>query len=403
MPLFSIDSTTHAEKAAKSNKAEDEPQAFLLFTGQDVDESSARRNELAAKDQAAVAPAQAQSSTGQANRASRLPAPSASKIFAETEDPMAQMARLQRLQEDNPRYIKELMHRGEVLNFLAQHGNLREIQGAVRGFKPGDLLSWFVVNMFKTSMSAGHAHIVEYMLKNGFSVRHVGIQTLFHDYAKEGSGWDLRTCHSLLEAGYDVDTSSRGEYLTPLHVACQFSRLPLVQLFLHHGADVNAVAKGGVTPLKLALAAAAADPRDFKDSKKIVMLLQAKGAKESWRSQAKSDVKPKLESVAEAREEPEYVTMSFNLTGDSDEEDIEVPHPGRAREAQRQAEEASSADTTDGGEDKWSWEKAPEKCSDSAPAPTVSDACYMCLDDKATSQCSKLLCNSCVLFCRALA
>ena len=85
------------------------------------------------------------------------------------------------------RYVKELMHRGEVLNILAEHGNLREIQGAVRGFKHGDLLSWFVVRMFKTSMARGHVKILRFMLDSGFHVRHVGIQTILHDYAEAGS------------------------------------------------------------------------------------------------------------------------------------------------------------------------------------------------------------------------
>ena len=132
--------------------------------------------------------------------------------------------------------------------------------------------------------------ILKYMTESGFDVRHVGIQTLLHEYAEgkrgdegdgegEGSGesaWNLAACDFLIRAGFDVDNARRGDYRTPLHQACEYSKLELVQLFLHHGADVNAVAKGGVTPLKLAMAAAAADPRDFKDSKKILLLLQTK-------------------------------------------------------------------------------------------------------------------------------
>ena len=355
---------------ATAQERQGAPPPFLLFTGQDADAKSAERNRSLG---AARPPARAgsgatttaphhhhcsSSSSSKSQFESRPAAaaaaePSPANVFREFESPTQQMQRLKALQESNPRYVQELLHRGEVLNLLAEHGNLREIQGAVRGFKRGDLLSWFVVRVFRTCMRKGHVSILKYMTESGFDVRHVGIQTLLHEYAEgksgdegdgegEGSGesaWNLAACDFLIRAGFDVDNARRGDYRTPLHQACEYSKLELVQLFLHHGADVNAVAKGGVTPLKLAMAAAAADPRDFKDSKKILLLLQTKGAKQSWRRTEAPAASAVVASASHGRAEaPEMVTMSFNLTHDNNEGDIVVEHPARAR-ARREAEQ----------------------------------------------------------------
>jgi hypothetical protein len=285
-----------------------QPAPFLLYTGQEADEESAERNRQERVKRLGFSGASARAGEedggagaggGGASSASASLAPPGTtsamrrqfppevaagaplQLYAEREDAMSQMARLKALEETNPRYVKELMHRGKVLNLLAEQGNLREFQGAARGFKDGDLLSWFVVQAFKTCMARGHLELLRHLMEGGFSARHVGVQTILHDYAdasgRSGTGevtWDLRACDFLLSAGYDVDTARRGDYRTPLHQAVEHSCLSLVQLLLHHGADVNAVARGGVTPLKLARAAAAADPRDFKNAKKIEAILR---------------------------------------------------------------------------------------------------------------------------------
>ena len=173
------------------------------------------------------------------------------------------------------------------LNFVV---SLFVRQGALRGFKPGDLLTHFIIRLFKTAMHHGHINILHYMVQHGFNVKHVGLRSLLHQYAQQGNSdpspgnnnsrtgppYNLKALDFLLSAGFDVDTSDKHTgYRTPLHFACHFGRLPLVLVLLHHKADANAVAKGGVTPLQLALASAAKVASNPKaDEHKIVLLMK---------------------------------------------------------------------------------------------------------------------------------
>jgi hypothetical protein len=97
-----------------------------------------------------------------------------------------------------------------------------------------------------------------------------------HDAARKGN---LKKVKTLLEKNPELVSSKDSESHTPLHWAVH--KKDVVELLLAHGADVNAKAKNGITPLHMAV---------MVGGKDVVELLLAKGAAVNARDQ--SDATP---------------------------------------------------------------------------------------------------------------
>mmetsp|Transcript_23287 Transcript_23287/g.43385 ORF Transcript_23287/g.43385 Transcript_23287/m.43385 type:complete len:149 (-) Transcript_23287:233-679(-) len=137
--------------------------------------------------------------------------------------------------------------------------------------------------MFEAACSNGHVEVITFMCENGVTQSHPGIRNIFHSViatAREDAPL-LRTLPILVKKfGFNVNTMRKGDGYTPLHVACQFSRLVLFKMLILLGADISAIANDNSLPMSLAMEAsiAASTSSQVVASGEIVKYLQKLGA-----------------------------------------------------------------------------------------------------------------------------
>ncbi|MCO5169993.1 MAG: ankyrin repeat domain-containing protein [Planctomycetes bacterium] len=106
----------------------------------------------------------------------------------------------------------------------------------------------------------------------------------------------LGALRELLRAGAKVDLKSKGDRWTPLHRAVDEGRVEAARLLLEAGADPNALAADGSTPLSLA--------RQGVEAERLVPLLEAAGARAGARKDLVKALKAKLKKEARKAARP---------------------------------------------------------------------------------------------------
>mmetsp|Transcript_45942 Transcript_45942/g.143777 ORF Transcript_45942/g.143777 Transcript_45942/m.143777 type:complete len:325 (-) Transcript_45942:43-1017(-) len=202
----------------------------------------------------------------------------------------AYMEYLQGLQASEPERARELVGRGDGLRVLAQRGDVSGLADALRAMPRDEILPWFSVKMAQAAAAAGQARCLSFLLSCGLDVSLPPLKYLMHEFCA-GMGsvardavpqQDVFNCiDAMVATGADVNASRKGDWYTPLHVACQAGSVAAVRALLRYNADINAVGDGDAMPLTLAEEAEANDAVPISES--IVTLLVAKGARNTWR------------------------------------------------------------------------------------------------------------------------
>lgn len=189
-----------------------------------------------------------------------------------------ELKRFHALQGQNRRAADQEMKRGALLVGLARKGDADRLHLAVRsGPRPW---FWFSCQMFKEAMVNGRVGVLKYMLLHGIQLDRPPLDeclcTLAEDCEAEDGGASVVAAARYLvtQGGADVNKCRRKDWRGPLHLCCLRDLTALGAFLVDAGADVNAVAKDDSTPLGTCQAGALAD------------LLQARGARETWRRDA---------------------------------------------------------------------------------------------------------------------
>jgi len=194
-----------------------------------------------------------------------------------------EIEKLEELRKHEPQYARQLMLQNNQLITLASQGCLDGMVQLLLGCREGELLSWTCAKMFEAACSNGHVEVITFMCENGVTQSHPGIRNIFHSViatACEDAPL-LRTLPILVKKfGFNVNTMRKGDGYTPLHVACQFSRLVLFKMLILLGADISAIANDNSLPMSLAMEAsiAASTSSQVVASGEIVKYLQKLGA-----------------------------------------------------------------------------------------------------------------------------
>ncbi len=144
----------------------------------------------------------------------------------------------------------------------AKAGELETVLGLLDGGAPVDGVAEQVFPLFAAAFY-GHVEVVRLLRERGASLELTVAEDTTPLHALAQPDLAAEVCEAILEGATDVDRNTNG--MTPLMVACQFNRQPMVEALLAHGAQVNAAMPGsqeiaafpgdvkGFTPLVFAL------------------------------------------------------------------------------------------------------------------------------------------------------
>lgn len=276
--------------------------------------------------------------------------------FAPTETPAEESARLVAAAAESGKYLFALMEQGEVLESFASAGRLAAFHEYVFDLRRDELLNDFSRRSYVAAARAGQLHVCEYMVRRGFPVVRAcpALAIDLVDASVDGGDEDgvpprfllsptllaagqtaeqlIAVCHALeasilgggLEAAVrelepralpapldvtllffarrgviDANTMRAHDGFTALHLAALHGSCEVTAALVVAGADVNAVAVEGETPLFCANEALC-ESRGEGDATRVekceatVAVLVAAGARLSWGATAACEpaVKP---------------------------------------------------------------------------------------------------------------
>ena len=279
--------------------------------------------------------------------------------FAPSETPAEESARLAAVAAESGRYLFALMEQGEVLESFASAGRLAAFHEYVFDLRRDELLNDFSRRSYVAAARAGQLHVCEYMVRRGFPVMRAcpALAIDFVDASVDGGDEDgvpprfllspahlaaghmaeqlIEACHALeasilgggreataleldpraLPAPLDVtllflarrgvldaNTMRTHDGFTALHLAALHGSCEVSAALVVAGADVNAVAIEGETPLYCAHEALRESRGEGGDAPRVekceatIAVLVAAGARLSWGATAASEpaVKPSL-------------------------------------------------------------------------------------------------------------
>ncbi|KAJ8609629.1 hypothetical protein CTAYLR_006261 [Chrysophaeum taylorii] len=170
------------------------------------------------------------------------------------------------------------MKRGAVMVGLARDGQLKKLRDMVGDKSPW---YWFTVHMFTEAAVNARLGVIDYMVENGAPIDQHPLRDILTVVAERASPDDAvkATTHLVTSVGFLASHQRCGDWLSPLHVACQTANFALAERLVNLGADVNAVAKDDIMPLHCA--DRASDPEPF------YTLLLDRGARRAWRRDPK--------------------------------------------------------------------------------------------------------------------
>ena len=184
---------------------------------------------------------------------------------------------------------------------MVRGGQLSRFSRTVMSLSSKDVLFFFKHQMFVESLVHGHIMISQFILNNGYPLGRTsfmnGIPPALYECLSNEAVSD-ETCSMIIEfmsrqPGWDINQAHKQTYKTILHVAVRRQLTNTITSLIHHGADVNAVAKGDSMPLPIAtmfrdvqeeIAKQGVDTSEkLKTAQFIVDMLLEHGARMTWR------------------------------------------------------------------------------------------------------------------------
>jgi ankyrin repeat protein len=119
----------------------------------------------------------------------------------------------------------------------AKKGELERVRRLLDEGVPVDGMAAQVFPLFAAAFY-GHVEVVRLLRARGASLELTVAEDTTALHALAQPNLSREVCDAILEGATDVDRTTNG--LTPLMLACQFNRQPMVESLLAHGAQVNA-------------------------------------------------------------------------------------------------------------------------------------------------------------------
>ncbi|XP_065656727.1 poly [ADP-ribose] polymerase tankyrase-2-like [Hydra vulgaris] len=128
----------------------------------------------------------------------------------------------------------------EIVKIMCEHKNCNVNVTSLR--------SWPAIQF---AIEANKLQVAEFLLSKGASITMSSTcgESMYHTIARVGDG-SIRSAKTIIEHLSQMIELKDNRGRTPLHIACTYGRLPIIELLLEHGADNTIIDNAGETPTK---------------------------------------------------------------------------------------------------------------------------------------------------------
>jgi len=219
------------------------------------------------------------------------------------EEPEEEMARIQKLKQDDPITVQDIVNTSRALVEAARESDVEELKRIVNDAIEGEFLQAFTLQAFVVALKSASLEIVRTMIDMGMPLCHEHLEQSIHLVCeittKENfsDAWrivELLCCGGKDGSRIDVNLPRPGDGWTPLCIACAMLSVPLAYKLLELGADPNVVTCSSDTPLSLLKNLSVESNEEQQEAKEILinMLLQYGGVW-SWRDAIRTRTRPR--------------------------------------------------------------------------------------------------------------
>ncbi|CAE6934546.1 unnamed protein product [Symbiodinium natans] len=194
------------------------------------------------------------------------------------DDAEAEVARLEKLREDDPIALQDAVNTSRALVDAVKDNDIDELRRVVANADEGEFIQAFILQAFVLALKASLLEITQQLVDWGVPLHNPQLSQALHlvcelvDRDNFSNSW--RIVKSLtdgnLEGSLDINAPRHSDGWTPLCIACADACLPMAFKLLELKADPNTITRANETPLALAKRSRDDDSEEQKEARGII-------------------------------------------------------------------------------------------------------------------------------------
>lgn len=208
--------------------------------------------------------------------------------------------RIERLKEEDPITLQDIVNTSRALVDLVKENDLEEVRRLVADAAEGEFLQVFVLQAFVHALKSASLEMVTAFVDWGVPLEKEDLSQSLHLVCEVTNRDNFSDAWRILQLLGDnctaltINIPRTQDGWTPLCVACADACLPLCFKLLELQADPNAITRGNETPLALAKRRRDTDTEEQLQARDIIAnMLQHYGGKERYKDALAQQFMPK--------------------------------------------------------------------------------------------------------------
>jgi hypothetical protein len=188
----------------------------------------------------------------------RLPRTYESTKLSMRQSANKQLQELHTLRTTDPAALLRIHTLGEEFIDYAHHGKYMKFLELLNGTDSSEIYTYYIVKAFRASLVGAHLMLTGLMIDHGYPFNSNNVPVVLFEVLSLASNSNIMNddkavtiLEFLIMKGYDVNLTSKDNYMTALHVCITYGLIKCCSLLIDKGADVNAVGHNDVMPLPL--------------------------------------------------------------------------------------------------------------------------------------------------------
>jgi len=216
------------------------------------------------------------------------------------ETPEQEVQRVERLKEEDPITLQDVVNTSSALVDYVKENDLEEVRRLVAESEEGEFLQVFVIQAFVHALKRSSLEMVTTLVDWGVPLENEQLAQSLHlvcevtNRENFSDAWRIIQLLSESCSALNINTPRSEDGWTPLCVACSDACLPLCFKLLELKADPNVITRNNKTPLALARQRLDTDTEDTQEAREIIVnMLQSYGGQDRWQDALAQQYAPK--------------------------------------------------------------------------------------------------------------
>mmetsp|Transcript_14147 Transcript_14147/g.26497 ORF Transcript_14147/g.26497 Transcript_14147/m.26497 type:complete len:266 (+) Transcript_14147:73-870(+) len=206
------------------------------------------------------------------------------------DDAQADVARLEKLREEDPIAWQDALNTSRALVDAVKDNDIDELRRVVANAEEGEFIQAFILQAFVLALKASLLEITQQLVAWGIPLHSAQLSQALHMVCEMvtrdnfSNSWRIvkALADGNAEGSLDINAPRMSDGWTPLCIACDDACLPMAFKLLELGADPNVITRSNDTPLALAKRSKDDDSTEQKEARGIIVnMLRSYGGQDT--------------------------------------------------------------------------------------------------------------------------